>query len=100
MGPGSGDGAIVALAVGESYLAGWKAYCEAGWREYARKCGYDLIVLTEPLDRSPLAVSRSPAWQKCLVLGREEVARYRQVVLLDCDIAINAEAAPRVTDQV
>jgi len=94
------DVALVALAIGEPYLANWQKYSAPSWQDYAKKHGYDLIVLTEPLDRSPLAAARSPAWQKCLVLGQDCMAHYRQVVLLDCDIAINADTAPRITDQV
>jgi hypothetical protein len=93
------DTAIVTLAIGEQYLSYWQQYCEPSWRAYARKCGYDLIVLTEPLDRSPRAAGRSPSWQKCLVLSQEFSARYRRIISLDCDIVINAEAAPPVTEQ-
>jgi hypothetical protein len=34
------------------------------------------------------------------VLSQDFAARYRQIVLLDCDILINAAIAPRITDQV
>jgi hypothetical protein len=95
-----GDVAIVALAIGEPYFSNWQKYSAPSWQAYAKKHGYDIIVLTEPLDRSPLAAARSPAWQKCLVPCLEGVARYRQVVLLDCDIVINDDTAPRITDQV
>jgi hypothetical protein len=94
------DTAMVTLAIGEPYLSSWKKYCAGGWEAYATKHHYDLVVLTEPLDRSPRAAERSPAWQKCLVLGQEFAARYRRVVLLDCDIAINADRAPAITEQV
>jgi len=92
--------AIVTLAVGEPHLAYWRKYCERSWNEYAQKCGYDLIVVTEPLDRSARAAGRSPAWQKCLVLSQEFSAKYRQVISLDCDVAINAQAAPPITDRL
>lgn len=94
------DVAIVTLAIGEQHLADWKKYCAADWQAYAHNCGYDLIVVTEPIDRSPRAAARSPSWQKCLVLGQDFARSYRQIVLLDSDIAINAQAAPRITEQV
>jgi hypothetical protein len=93
------DAAMVALAIGEQYLAYWRRYCEAGWKAYAQKHGYDLYVLTEPLDRSERAAGRSPAWQKCLVLSQEFSAKYKQIISLDCDIVINANEAPSITAQ-
>ena len=47
-----GDVAIVALAIGEPYLSNWQKYCAPSWQAYAKKHGYDIIVLTEPLDRA------------------------------------------------
>jgi hypothetical protein len=92
--------ALVTLAIGEEYLARWKRYCEFGWRRYAERHGLDLIVLTEPIDRSERAIARSCAWQKCLVLSQDFVRDYRQVMLLDCDIVINHQTAPDITVQV
>src|SRR5437016_12929944 len=89
------EGALVTLAIGEHYLSNWQKYCAADWQAYAAKHGYDLIVITEPLDRSPRAMARSPAWQKCLVLSQEFARQYHQIVLLDSDIAINAATAPQ-----
>lgn len=94
------DAAIVTLAIGESHASNWKRYCAPNWLPYADKHQLDLIVLTEPLDDSPQAQARSPAWQKCLVLNQPFVAQYRQVVLLDSDIIINADSSPRITSQV
>jgi hypothetical protein len=93
------EAAIVSLAIGDEHLAYWRRYCEATWKAYVQKCGYDMIMVTEPIDRSPAAATRSPAWQKCLILSQPFAADYRQIIWLDCDIAINASAAPRITDQ-
>ena len=75
-GPGSigcsmNENAIVTLAIGEPYLSNWQKYCAAHWHEYAEKHNFDLIVLTEPLDHSPVALARSPSWQKCLIWGQD-----------------------------
>ncbi len=94
------DTAIVVLAIGEEYLAYWRQYCEHSCRAYAGKFNYDLIVVREPLDASPRAQARSAAWQKCLVLSQDFSARYRRIISLDCDIAINFQEAPSITDQV
>ncbi len=91
--------AIVTLAVGEKYETLWRDYSEAGWRAYAARHGYDLIVLPELLDRSERGRSRSPAWQKCLVLGPEVAGSYDRVLWLDADIAVNP-AAPCVVSGV
>src|SRR5689334_24996059 len=91
--------ALVTLAIGHHHHAYWQNYFRASWEAYAAAQGYDLIVVTDPLDSSALAQSRSPAWQKCLMLSQPFAANYRQVVLLDCDILINP-ASPPITDQV
>jgi hypothetical protein len=93
------DSAIVVVAIGVESLAYWKTYCEQQCRAYAAKCGYDLILITEPLDNSRRAAGRSPAWQKCLVLSQGFSQNYRQIISLDSDIVINAAVAPRITDQ-
>jgi hypothetical protein len=91
--------ALLTLALGEKHLNYWRTHCEASWQAYTRTHGYDLIVVTQPLDASTLAPSRPPAWQKCLALSQPVAADYRQIALLDCDIIINP-AAPPITDQV
>jgi hypothetical protein len=92
--------AIVALAIGDEHLAYWRQHAEQSWRRYAQKCGYDLIIVTQPLDGSPAGTARSAAWQKCLVLSQPFSSQYRQIISLDCDIVINAEAAPPIDQQV
>ena len=93
------DTAIVILAIGDEYLAYWRKYCEASCRAYAAKHNYDLILICEPLDNSPRAQARSPAWQKCLVLSQDFSQKYERIVSLDGDIVINSQEAPRITDQ-
>jgi len=92
------DLAIVTLAIGQKHRDLWSRYCQLSWQKYADKHGYDVIVIDENLDKSPLAVARAPAWQKCLILSDKRAERYRQIVLLDCDIIINAAIAPGITD--
>jgi hypothetical protein len=88
--------AIVTLAVGESHLSAWRRFCEPGWREYARRQGFQLICLEQPLDTSERATARSPAWQKCLVASQSFAAKYEQIAWVDSDILINGETSPSI----
>jgi hypothetical protein len=91
--------AIVTLCVGQRYQQRWNTLCARNWQQYADRHGYDVICIDAPLDHSPRARSRSPAWQKCLILGDERVRRYPQVVWMDSDILINPKA-PCIVSQV
>ena len=91
--------AIVTLAVGASYAERFERDCRPNWTPYARRHGFGLVVITEPLDTSERAKSRSPAWQKCLILGAPQLAGYDRVVWIDSDICINP-SAPSITDGV
>ena len=91
--------AIVTLAIGAEYAERFERCCRENWSAYSRCHGFDLIVITEPLDTSRRAQRRSPAWQKCLILGAPQVAGYERVVWIDSDVCINP-AAPSVADGV
>jgi len=92
--------AIVVVAIGQQHHDYWQRYARKSCQAYAQKHGYDLIVITRPLEASQDALSRSFAWQKCLVLSQAFLSNYEQVVLLDSDIVINAAAAPAISEQV
>ena len=91
--------AIITLVIGDDYAAKWKALSESGWRRYCERHGYDLVVIDKPLDQSVRAQSRSPAWQKCLILRPEISGSFERVVWVDADIAINPKA-PGIIDNV
>ena len=91
--------AIVTLAIGSAYAERFERCCRAGWNAYADRHGYELFVVTEPLDASERARRRSPAWQKCLVLSLPHVADCEQVVWIDSDVCINP-SAPSVVESV
>ena len=88
--------AIVTLAIGKPYEAMFEKNCQSLWSLYAKKHNFDLIVITDPLDRTPRAQSRTPAWQKCLIFSDPRVQHYDQVVWIDTDILINPNS-PDVT---
>ncbi len=92
------DRAIVTLLIGESIQSLWRTYMERGWREYARKHDYDIVLIDQPLDTGPLAFGRSIHWQKCLVLDHPQVKGYRHAVWVDADISINHFRAPSIVD--
>lgn len=81
--------ALVTLAIGKKYIRRFSKSCRHLWKDYAEKNNFDLIVITEALDNSPKAQSRSPAWQKCLILSNPDIQRYDRVVWVDSDILIN-----------
>ncbi|MBD1217750.1 MAG: hypothetical protein H9536_10600 [Aphanizomenon flos-aquae Clear-A1] len=91
--------AIVTLLIGQKYQERWKTICAKNWQQYADKHGYDLVCIDKPLDNSARAQNRSPAWQKCLILGDERVKNYDRVVWIDSDILINPNS-PCVVSQV
>jgi SEC-C motif len=91
--------ALVTLAIGGSYFERWQVLCERSWRQYAERCNYEVVVIREPLDTSARAKARSPAWQKCLVLGPAVASKFDRVVWIDSDIMINPNAPP-ITDGV
>jgi len=91
--------AFCTLTIGDAYLRLWKASAERGWRLYCERHGYELVVIDKPLDITARARARSPAWQKCLILGSDIAGTFDRVVWVDADILINP-AAPPVLDDV
>jgi hypothetical protein len=88
--------AIVTLAIGDRHLQHWRSTCEANWNTYGARHGFDIICYDKPLDDSARARNRSPAWQKCLILGQDALQRYERVVWVDSDILINHHTAPPI----
>lgn len=91
--------ALVTLAVGASYEAMFEKYCRPLWSQYADRYQFDIIVITQPLDTSSRSQSRSPSWQKCLILSDATIKNYDQVVWVDSDVLINP-ASPDITTGV
>src|SRR5215467_11740010 len=91
--------AIVTIAIGAAYSARFRAHCESGWSRYAERHGFDLIVIDRPLDQTPRAVARSPAWQKCLVLRPDIAGSFDRVIWIDSDVLIN-DRAPSIADGI
>lgn len=86
--------ALTTICIGEEHTALWNRYGEPYWRAYAQHHGYALHVITEPLDTSPRAAARSPAWQKCIILRDPALQDFQRVVWIDADIVVTKNAPP------
>ena len=89
--------ALVTMAIGEAYQQAFDRLCRPAWTRYADRHGYDLYVLTQPVDDGG---ARSVHWQKLLVGLLPDLAAYDFVVWLDADVLVNAHAAPCVVSHV
>lgn len=87
--------ALTTLAI-DRYAESWRVLCWPSWQRYADRHGYALVAFDRPLDSGPRARSRSPAWQKLLVLEQPELRGFERVVWVDADVVINARHAGAV----
>ena len=90
---------LVTIAIGDRHWPRWNHYCRPSWERYAARHGFDVHCVQEPLDESERGRSRSPSWQKCLVLGQPFAQGYDRVVWIDADVVINPEA-PSIVEAV
>ncbi len=88
--------ALVTVVIGEYTTEGWKRWFLPTWEQYARKHGYDIVVLDDYVDGNPKG--RTPNWQKLRILEHPKVNKYEHVVWLDADILINHHTAPCVVE--
>lgn len=92
--------AIVTLAIGDEYLNMFDRYCYHSWNAYCDEFGYDLILITSPLDDSIRAFKRSAAWQKLLILSQGWSSEYERIVWVDSDVIMNPCYAYDISDGV
>ena len=92
--------AIVTITLGKKHQVLWKRICEKNWKKYCSKFNLDLVVINLPLDDSERGKSRSPSWQKCLILSHPKVKNYEQIAWLDSDILINTSIAPNIFENI
>ncbi len=91
--------AIVTMVIGDIFIGLWVELCQKEWVKYAIRHGFDIILINTILDHSSLAASRSPAWQKLLILDQPWAQKYERIVWLDADILINS-TAPNILNSV
>ena len=92
--------AIITLVVGERYRCNFARHSYQNWKAYTERYGLDLIIVETLPDLSPRGLSRSAAWQKCLVMAGEPARNYEQVAWVDADIIINTRTAPNIFEPV
>ncbi len=83
---------IVTAAIGELYSKLWERVCRPCWEDYAARWKADIVVLTGCIDDSEMALARSPAWQKLLILDQPWAQHYQRLLWLDADILISPRA--------
>jgi hypothetical protein len=91
--------AIVSIIIGDVFVNTWLRLCKFSWAAYAEKFDMDVVLIKGYLDNSSFAVSRSPAWQKLLILEQPWSINYENIIWMDCDIIIST-SAPNILDFV
>jgi hypothetical protein len=91
--------AVVTLAIGTKYSMAFDLYTKRSLEAYCERHHFDLHVVRKPLDLSLRAASRSPAWQKLLILSQSWSGRYDRIIWMDSDIYVNP-MAPSIIDGV
>lgn len=91
--------AIVTMAIGEKYVEEFETLVRRNWERYAERHGYDLYVLTEPIDAAGVNDRKSVHWQKLLIAMLAPLQRYDHVVWIDGDVLINPYTAPCIVAQ-
>ena len=89
---------LVTLLIGDEIRTFWDKHLKSTWVKYAEKHGYDIITIDDYIDNSPMAASRAPHWQKCLILEHPKVKSYESAVWVDADIMINFHTAPCIVE--
>lgn len=88
--------ALVTLAIGDDYARSFMANARPTWDKYCDRHGYDLVVLSEPIDKGCDFSKKSIHWQKLLIGLIPQLREYDHLVWVDGDILINYRAAPCV----
>jgi lipopolysaccharide biosynthesis glycosyltransferase len=92
--------AIVTAIIGDKYRKPWEQHARESWQRYARRHGYEIVLVEEPIDTSELGKRRSMPWQKLLIFSQPRIAGFERVVWIDADIVINDADAPDVAEGV
>ncbi len=91
--------ALVTICRQDEYYPVWEAMCRPSWERYCTLHGFDLIVVTGRLDSSGRGGSRSPSWDKLLVLDQPWAQNYERMVWLGEDVVIS-RYAPNILQSV
>lgn len=83
--------ALCTIVVGESYQAAFDRFSRKRFDNYARRHGYDPIILTHPVRDLP---GKKFTWQKLCLPDLPWWREYDQVIFVDADILIARDAPP------
>ena len=89
---------LVTILFGDQFVEHWNKFCKESWNEYAKKNGYDIVLIKRRIDESKIGTSRQVNWQKLLILEAPEVKQYEDIVWVDADIVINALNSPCIVE--
>ena len=81
--------ALCTIVVGAPYLKAFDQYSRKRFEDYAKRHGYDPIILTEPVRDLP---GRKFTWQKLCLPDLPWWRDYDQVAFVDADIIISRDA--------
>jgi hypothetical protein len=82
------DTLVVTVVIGGEYQERYKALFFENHKAYASKCGYDMTVVTDYLDKNnqhPCFISL----QKSLVCSQEFSQKYKKIIYVDADVLFN-----------
>ena len=82
---------LVTLAIGDKYLEEYNRLFRKSQEEYAKKHGYDFMVITDYLDKT-CQVKDAISFNKILVCSQPWSEKYEFIVFIDADILINPNA--------
>jgi len=82
---------LVTIVIGEKYRALFDEYSRERFESYARRHGYETLVVDRPIRELP---GKKLTWQKCCLHDLEWVRSLDRVAFLDSDILIAKDAPP------
>lgn len=89
--------ALVTMAIGPEYTRAFECWYLPGWQDYCRRQGFDLHVISQPIDQHVDLTRKSLHWQKLLIPSLPRFRDYERIVWVDADILINSRIAPDIT---
>jgi hypothetical protein len=86
---------LITLAIGEQYTELYNLYFRKSQEEYAKKHGYDFMVMEDYLSKIPeYNCSAVLTFHKLLVCSQPFSANYDYIIFVDADIFITHDAPP------
>jgi len=82
---------LVTIVIGESYLRDFNTFSRERFESYARRCGYDPVIITEPIRHIE---GKKLTWQKLCLHDLPWFSEGWDVICLDSDMLIANDAKP------